>query len=277
MNAASRLLTVAFVAAYSCCAWSASGADLATVPTSKFVCPAEVRIVYPDIDAAPFINGSGAQVPDNPGMLIDWVKAAIANSPCRAKVSFFRLPTLRTIMEINVGRYDMMLAVATDNPMASKLRFPMQREEIAQNKAIARGALMLYALSNSAANWDGTTLNLPPPGTVGVTRGQAAQFVATQNGWRTDESPDAETNFRKLQLQRVAAVLEQKLVAADLIKGLPDQSVQMLAVPVKTISYYSPVTGDFYRRYPQFSEQFWLDVCNQSRKVLKDLPKCTDK
>jgi len=244
---------------------------------ASYPCPTEVRIVYPDIDATPFINGVGATVPENPGMLIDWVRTAIANSPCHIKLSLSRLPTLRTVMEINVGRYDVMLAVATDNPLAKKLRFPMQEDGIAQNKAIAKGALMLYALSQSTANWDGTTLNLPQPGTVGVVRGQVAQFVATQKGWDTDESPDAETNFRKLLLRRVAVVLEQKLVAADLIKKMPNQKVQMLTVPVKTTSYYSPVTTDFYQRYPQFSEQFWLDMCRESRKSLKDLPKCSDK
>jgi hypothetical protein len=244
---------------------------------ASYACPTEVRIVYPDTDAAPFINGRGAAIPPEPGLLVDWVKSALAKSPCQVKLSLYRLPTLRSVMEINVGRYDIMVAAATDNPLASKLRFPMQEEGISPNKMIARGALMLYVLPQSVATWDGTTLNLPPPATVGVIRGQAAQFVATQNGWHIDESPDAETNFRKLLLRRVAAVLEQKLVAADLIKALPDQSVQMLTVPVKTLNYYSPVTIDFYNRYPQFSEQFWMDVCEESHKVFKALPKCADK
>jgi ABC-type amino acid transport substrate-binding protein len=240
-------------------------------------CPTEVRVVYPDIDATPFINGRGVTIPQDPGLLIDWVKSAIAKSPCQVKLSLYRLPTVRTMMELNVGRYDILLAAATDNPLASKLRFPMQEDGMSPNRAVASGALMLYALPVSAAAWDGSTLNLPPPATVGVVRGQAAQFVAAQNGWRTDESPDAETNFRKLLLGRVAAVLEQRLVATDLVKTLPDQSVKMLAVPVKTLNYYSPVTTDFYSRYPQFSEQFWSDLCNESHKVLKGLPKCADK
>ena len=254
-------------------------AEQAQVANDKaaYACPAEVRVVYPDIDAAPFVNGHGADIPQNPGLLVDWVKSAIAKSPCQVKLSFFRLPTLRTVLEINIGRYDMMLAVATDNPLASKLRYPMQEDRISSNRMIGSGALMLYTLSQSTITWDGTTLNMPPPATVGVVRGQAAQFVATQNGWHTDESPDAETNFRKLLLHRVPAVLEQKLVATDLIKALPDQSVQMLTVPVKTLNYYSPVTVEFYHRYPQFSEQFWSDVCNESRKVLKGLPTCTEK
>lgn len=254
----------------------ASDAPVADEPV-HYACPAEVRAVYPDIDATPFINGRGAAIPQDPGMLIDWTRAAFAKSACQPKVKFYRLPVIRGALEINQGRYDILLVASIDNPLAGQLRFPQEGERISQFKMLGRGALMLYTLPDSAAVWDGVKLDLPAPGTVGVVRGQVAQFVAQRNGWQIDESPDIESNFRKLSVHRVSAVLEQQLIASDFIKNQPGEKAQALKVPVQTMDYYSPVTPVFYQRYPEFTEQFWLDMCNQSRNVWKNLPKCSAK
>lgn len=237
-------------------------------------CPEEVRIVYPDISAPPFMNGSGRKIPDDPGFVVNWAKAAMARSACHVKLIFDRVPVYRSILEINNGQYDILLVSATDNPLLTKLRYPMAGDNIDARKVIGKGALMLYTMPASSASWDGAKLTLPSPGTVGVVRGQVTGFLAKQNGWFIDESPDSTTNFRKLALGRVSAVLEQQLIASDIMKTVPNEHFQMLTVPVKTMSYYSPVTPVFYNKYPDFSEQFWLDMCEQSRTVLKDLPKC---
>jgi hypothetical protein len=248
---------------------------LAEVPCSAMgvECPDVVRVVYTDVAIPPYYNGQGADIPSDPGLAVEWVREAIAKSNCKPRVLFSRLPIPRLILAINDATQDIAAVLLYTPERAKTFQFPMRFGRLDDTLLLFHSNLSLYALSATQVVWDQRKV-LPADLVVGVVRGQIASFVAKEQGWSYDEAPDSATNFRKLLRGQIPLVLEQSFLADVERQKVPEGSFRELAPPVRSEAVYSATSQLFFKRYPEFTREYWHNICHEARTHFKDPTPC---
>lgn len=233
-------------------------------------CPARIRMAYMDAPVEPFFLGRG-KVGDPPGLFVEWALRALAATGCSSRIELSRQPVARLDRALAEGDLDIVLGVASTPERLLKQAFPGDQGK--RRLYVARAELALYTTQGSKLGWAGRPEDLKGY-KIGVARAQMPAKVAASQGWALDLAPDNASNFRKLETGHVQVVLETSIVADPYFQANPLPGLRKLAPAVTTLEYYAPTSRTFQRDYPTFTEQFWLQLCRQSRAVLHDLPAC---
>ncbi|HEY9102321.1 transporter substrate-binding domain-containing protein [Chitinimonas sp.] len=233
-------------------------------------CPARIRMAYMDAPAEPFFLGRGT-VGEPPGLFVDWALQALAATGCNSRVELARLPVARLDKALSEGDLDIVLGVASTSEREQTQAFPGRHGK--RLLYVARADIALYTALGDRLVWSGQTRELKGY-KVGVARAQMPANLAASQGWALELAPDNASNFRKLESGRVQVLLETSILADPYFQAHPLPGIRKLNPPLATLEYYAPASRSFQRDFPAFTEQFWLQLCRQSRTVLRELPAC---
>lgn len=246
---------------------------LLPIEASAIECPAVVRIAYHDGEVAPFFLGNGRSViPKDPGLAIAWNNNALHQSGCHPEMRLIRLPARRLDHDIFAGSLDIALGLAPSAERLKYVQFPLRDGRPDNRYAIGIARFFLYTPKPAAIRWS-EKKTLPLGTVVGVVMGQLPERMAMDRGWTIDTTHDMESNLHKLSLGRVNVVLAPETAVAAWLKT-NGNSIQKLEPPVETLEFYAPVSQAFLRRYPEFVQRYWRNICQQSRAYFTQLPEC---
>lgn len=237
-------------------------------------CPARLRIAFPDAAAEPFLRGQGDVFARPPGLLVDWVRAALRRLGCLDKAELLRLPSRRVRAMIETGQIDLVAGVGEGGPLAALLTLPPPagaRQEF--DLSLGHVDYALYALRGLVPAADGEPMPvLPPQARVGVTAGSRAEGLAREHGWPAEVAPSHESALQKLLAGRTPLLLVHSYYL--------DERLRQDASLARRIVRFGPVVERrrlhvgalpaFARREAGFVTRLWRELCRQSAAARAD-------
>lgn len=239
-------------------------------------CPERIRLAYTDVALAPYVLGDGDELPDPPGLFVTWARTALQRLGCKHVASEVRLPYNRIVASMETGDIDIRVTGGYRDEVAHIMVFPMSGSGTNRALAVAEAATALYVRKKSPlAEWDGKALRFTGRHpTIGAVRGHYTERLARARQWDVDAASSWEANLKKLMLGRVAAIVGPDLV----VQALPGyEQLERLEPPVAVDLYFAPVSRQFFARHPDFTMQFWMEICRESRASFRKLPACSAK
>ncbi len=231
-------------------------------------CPTEVRVGFPDFPVSPLLNGTTA-LEEIPGDLVVWTRNALAGGDCKPIVSIRRLPLNRLVAELRAKTVDVVPGVGPALLSTLPLAFPMRGTALDSSLIIVRDRLWIYVRDDdNDIRWDGTRLNVQNP-RIGISAGiMSTKIAADKQGWIIDVAKNPESNLTKLSSHRIDAIVESELWLQRYLNTTPSvrANIRKLEPPLVTVERYAPTTIDFYRKYPEYTQQFWHSMRQQSEK-----------
>lgn len=200
-----------------------------------------VRIGYMDQDRPPYWLGKGADVPEPPGLAVDYLRAAAAAvMPC--PVQFVRLPAHRLRIALQTGAID-YLPIEERADLPAEVVLPRDRSgALDRNRAIRTSIIVLVRAADQLPA-DTVTPRHFQGRVIGVPYGAPYADTLRDAGIKVDEGGrDLESNVGKLRLKRVDGVA--------LTVGAPGDMDQAVAA-----RYGSDIVR---LRVPLFSGNIWL-------------------
>lgn len=246
-------------------------AGAATVMAQPACPAAQLRIAFMDNAAAPFLLGSGERFAEPPGLLVDWLRAALRRLGCLERAQLLRMPTARLIRAIaeDGGQIDLYPGVAENAPFAAKLVLPPPASRPDGDLSVGEVRYSLYARRGEVPAWDGQTLVLGAGQAVGVARGSVAENLARRRGWPLEPAPNTEAALRKLLVGRSRAMLVyEPYLDPRIERGEPPVAgLVKLQPPVERTRFHVGASRDFYAAHPAFVQQLWLELCRQGNAL----------
>lgn len=221
-------------------------------------CPDQVRVTFPDLAVPPFINGKGLSFSDSPGVLVDWVREAVARTGCPATIHINRRPKMRAYVELDNGQVDILIPVARGSGgRSSHLVFPSDNCQNDQCMALRGLNFSLWVRKGDRSiQWNGKDLTGPARFRVGTAAGSVSQLIIVERGWLPEPARDSINSIEKLIAGRVAVIL----IADIVVHGIPEDRrllIEKLKPGLETVNFYSGASRNFYARYPVFMKKYW--------------------
>lgn len=232
-------------------------------------CPQRLRVAFPDTPAEPFLRGQGDEFETPPGLLVDWVQAALRRLGCLERAELLRLPARRVRSMIEAGQLDLVAGVGEGGPLAALLALPPPvgaRREF--DLSLGRVDYALYSrrglVALPAAGPEAPAL--PPQARVGVTAGSRAEALAQERGWPVEPAPSHESALQKLLAGRTPLLLVHSYYL--------DERLRQDAALARQVERFGPVVER--RRLHVgalpalasdaggFVHRLWRELCRQS-------------
>lgn len=246
---------------------------------AKEPCPDKIRVTFPDHEVTPLFSGQGIEFASSPGLLVDWVRAAVAGTGCPTQIELKRRPFKRGFQEIEYAETDILAVVAHNAEREKLLEFPYKNGVVDKRLAyfINRSSFWVRKGEN-VVHWNGKTLSGPAGFKLGVPRGTTFETQALKNGWEIDVGSNGPNVLEKLLVGRTPVVL-----LADITVHAMDDArealLERLNPSFEQSYYFNASSKAFHTRYPEFMGRYWLALCKVARadKTLPDqkqLPPC---
>lgn len=258
----------AYVITASLLLWCSSFA-----PALASDCPAQIRVAYTESSLPPYVLGEGTEFSTPPGLFVSWARTALERMGCRHVVKEVRLPYNRIVSSMAAGTIDMRVTGGYRAEVADIMVFPMAGDRPNRALAVAEADTALYVRKNAPlTEWDGKRLRFTGPNpTIGTVRGHYTEKMMLSKKWEIDSAPTWEANVKKLLAGRVAAIIGPDSVIEAFAEF---EQMKKLEPPVTVDLYFAPVSRQFYKKYPAFTQHFWLEICRESRPTFHKLPAC---
>lgn len=241
---------------------------------SPAACPERLRIAFPDAAAEPFLRGQGSDFASPPGLLPDWVRAALRQLGCLERAELMRLPARRVRAMLDAGQLDVVAGAGEGGAIAALLTLPPvegRRREFDYSLGAVEYAL--YARKDSGAVWDGQG---PPPlaggARLGVTAGSTAEVLAQQRGWPLEAAPNHESALQKLVAGRTPLVLVHSYYADERLRqdATLARQVVKLSPAVERRRLHVGAAPALAQAEPGFMLKLWRELCRQSAATKAD-------
>lgn len=232
------------------------------------ICPERLRIAFPDAPAEPFLRGQGDDFAKPPGLLVDWVRAALRQVGCLERAELLRLPTRRVRAMVESGQLDLVAGVGEGGPIAALLTLPPHigaRHEF--DYSLGQVDYALYARRGVVSGWDGQQLpTLTADARLGATSGTRAEALGQERGWPLELAPNHESALQKLLAGRTPLLLvhsyyldERLLKDAELAR-----QIVKLSPAVERRRLHVGALPAFARAESGFAMKLWRELCRQS-------------
>jgi hypothetical protein len=250
-------------------------AALITAAAQAGACPERLRIAFPDAPAEPFVRGQGDAFAQPPGLLVDWVRAALREMGCLQRAELMRLPSRRVRAMVESGQLDLVAGVGEGGPIAVLLTLPTPtgpRREF--DFSLGHIDYALYARRGLVASRGAgpDTPVLPASARVGVTAGSRAEMLAQERGWPAEPAPSHESALQKMLAGRTPLLLVHSYYL--------DQRLRQDAALAGQIERFGPVVERrrlhvgaqpaFARAESGFVTRLWRGLCRQSAAAKAD-------
>jgi ABC-type amino acid transport substrate-binding protein len=239
---------------------------LAQSPSRPAGCPERLRVAFPDSPAEPFLRGQGEAFAERPGVMVEWLRAALRQLGCPAELQ--RLPIRRVRVLLEAGQIDMVAGVAEGGPLGSLLNLPPREGAKREfDLSLGRVEYALYARRDQAVSWDGSQLQLPPGARVGVSQGSRSEALALERAWPLEAAPNYESSLQKLLAGRTAALLSLSQFLEERLQSDPALARQLhrLEPAVEARYLHIGATQALAQGQPAFTARLWRELCRQSQ------------
>lgn len=232
-------------------------------------CPARLRVAFPDASAEPLVRGQGEAFARPPGLLVDWVRAAVRDLGCEGVLELVRLPARRVRLMLEIGQIDLVAGVSANGPLGELLALPPPAGRFGEfDYSLGEVELALYARRGTLTSWDGQRLPALGEGArLGVVSGGRPEVLARERGWPAEAAPSQETALLKLQAGRTALLLGQAYFLDERLRTdarLARQIVK-LQPPVERLRLQVGAVPGFAHSHPAFMQRLWTGLCRQSQ------------
>lgn len=235
---------------------------------AQAACP-PVRIGYMDQDRPPYWLGKGSEVPDPPGVAVDYLRAAgTAAIPC--PLQFVRLPAHRLRLALQSGAID-YLPIEERAELPPDVVLPRDRTGAPdRNRAIhtsiivlVRGADQLPADTPTPRYFQGRV--------IGVPYGAPYADALREAGIKVDEGGrDLESNVGKLKLRRVDGVALTVGMAGDMDQAIAERygsEVVRLRVPLFSGNLWLATNPAYYAAHREQVEAVWTWMASHQNEL----------
>lgn len=232
--------------------------SLLGLPASAHGACAPMRVAYLDQDRPPYWLGDGEQVPEPPGVGVEFLRAAAAGLKC--PLVLVRLPVLRVASALQSGEID-FAPIEERSGYPSGYVFPrdkdgaLDRDRSIQTSAIVfvRAADHLPAELNPQRYFQGRLL--------GTTLGAAYGAALREAGFGIDDGArDLARNVDKLRLRRVDGVVLTLAQPGDMDAVLAARygdEVVRLRTPLASNRVWLATNPQYYRAHREQVEALW--------------------
>lgn len=220
---------------------------------------APVRIGYMDQDRPPYWLGKGADVPEPPGVAVDFLRAAAAATiPC--PVQFVRLPANRLRIALQTGAVD-FLPIEERAELPPEVVLPRDRNGAPdRNRAIRTNIIVLVRAADQLPA-DTVTPRYFQGRVMGVPYGAPYADALRDAGIKVDEGGrDLESNVGKLKLKRVDGVALTVGAAGDMDQSITERygnEVLRLRVPLFSGNIWLATNPGYYAAHREQVEALW--------------------
>lgn len=247
------------------CALAALGA---VVAAQAQTCPQRLRVAFPDTPAEPFLRGQGDEFEAPPGLLVDWVRAALRRLGCLERAELLRLPARRVRSMIESGQLDLVAGVGEGGPLAALLVLPPAGPRREFDLSLGQVDYALYSRRGLVARQEPgqEAPALPQQARVGVTAGSRAEALARERGWPVEPAPNHESALQKLLAGRTPLLLVHSYYL--------DERLRQDAALARQIERFGPVVERrrlhvgalpaFAGGAGGFVQRLWRELCRQS-------------
>ncbi len=217
----------------------------------------DLRLVYTDQDARPYLAGQGTGIPARPGIAVELVQRAV--SRLGGTLQLTRLPARRMMEEVKAGRQDGILGFRYSAERARDLVFPMRNGQPDAARHAARLAHSLYRRHGDAITWDGQRIGgLRAP--VAVSGTQLISEAMQAQGVEIIRIESSGQMFGMLALGRVDAVVVLDILGDRQMQEQGFGRIEKLLPPVLIEDFHVPVSRQFYAAHRDFTEQLWQAI-----------------
>lgn len=219
----------------------------------------EISLVYVDVEASPFQNGSGPRIGDPPGLAVEMVVSAVRQAGYSPRLR--RLPQMRMLRELEEGGIDGAFIFSYTPERGALYAYPMHNGEPDGALRVTRIRYSLYRLKGSEVDWDGqdfTGLTRP----IGVNTGWVMAGLLAQRGLPVDDSGHGHTaNFGKLRLKRIDAYAALEPAADNYLKLSGQQALfEKVGPPLQEKDYFLLFSKRFVKASPEVAWAIWRQV-----------------
>jgi polar amino acid transport system substrate-binding protein len=230
----------------------------------------QLRIVYSDVAAPPYLMGDGAAVPQAPGIAVELVAEAASRIGCA--VQWERLPNRRVQRVMEHGDADAMLMYSYSPERATYAVYPMKGGAPDSTYRLATLSYYIYTKSDSQLMWD-TERFTNLDGALGVNAGYSVGAELRKQNLPVEEARSTEQNLTKLQAGRIAAYVMQDMPADDAIESGGMQEIKKLPVPFSTKHYFLAFSRQQVQNVPSLSTALWEQIAKTPKSRLEALQK----
>lgn len=231
-------------------------------------CP-PVRIGYMDQDRPPYWLGKGSEVPDPPGVAVDYLRAAGAASiPC--PLQFVRLPAHRLRLALQSGAID-YLPIEERAELPPEVVVPRDRSgALDRNRAIHTSIIVLVRAADQLPA-DTVTPRYFQGRVIGVPYGAPYADALRDAGIKVDEGGrDLESNVGKLKLKRVDGVALTVGTAGDMDQAIAARygsEVVRLRVPLFSGNLWLATNPAYYAAHREQVEAVWTWMASHQNEL----------
>lgn len=238
-------------------------------PARAADCPQPLRIAFSDSPAEPFLRGQGERFTEPPGVLVDWVRAALRRLGCLEGATLQRWPARRIRALVEAGEIDLVAGAGEGGPVASLLALPTAGASQGDGDlSLGHVEYALYTRREPTAGAPEGQASAAsaPPARVGVTAGSRQEAIARERGWPTDPAPTHESTLQKLLAGRTPMVLMHSPYIHERLRVDPALAAQVVRFgpAVERRRLYVGARPALARRHPAFVRQLWRELCRQS-------------
>ncbi len=215
----------------------------------------EFRVAYEDVDS-PDHTGSTAEVPPNPGILVEMVAQLPGRVP-QLHVSFVRRPWVRCLAELEAGSVDAVFS-SSYKPERTRIGvYPMKDGKPDRRLRIDTKSYSLFKRKDNALDWDGGRFAQLDDGLVAV-RGYAVVDDLKALSVPVTEVNSVDSAFRMVLMGRVDGFAHLTEFGEHFLRTHPDFSpVVRHGPPIVTRDYYLMVSKQFHAQNGALVQDIW--------------------
>jgi len=220
-----------------------------------------LRIVYEETPNPPRHLGTGALVPEPPGITVDILR--LVAQRLDLDLQLLRAPWERGLFLIETGQADGLFHTSFKPERMAIGVFPMADGVADESRAIFFQNYSFYVRNGSDITWDGAALgNLARP--VGATAGYSIITDLEAMGLNVETERSSLINFRKLESNRIDAYAELQTMADAFlaVNGGPVERVIRLEPPIVEKAYYLMLSHPFHEAHPEIAEAIWDEIAS---------------
>lgn len=232
-------------------------------------CPQRLRIAFPDTPAEPFLRGQGEAFEATPGLLVDWVQAALRRMGCLERAELLRLPARRVRSMIESGQLDLVAGVGEGGPLGALLALPPPTGPRGEfDLSLGQVDYALYSRRGLVARQEPgqAAPALPLQARVGVMAGSRAETLARERGWPVEPAPSHESALQKLLAGRTPLLLVHSYYLDQRLRqdGAQASQIERFGPVVERRRLHVGAQPALASDAKEFVQQLWRELCRQS-------------
>ncbi|WP_135077511.1 transporter substrate-binding domain-containing protein [Terasakiella sp. SH-1] len=226
--------------------------------------PQELVFGYEDIENPPHYLGTGQTIQQGtPGLVVELLQHV--GKRLGTPVKFERMPWKRGLLNLQKNRLNGLFNASYKKKRTTFAQYPLRYDGGPDaSRALMVQRYMLYIKRGKQKfNWNGNVLDFHSPlKKVGIKTGYSIATDLQKLGATVEEATNSEKNISKLIVERLIAYADLENMVDHYLARNPEkaQQVEKVEPPLRTKPYYLIFSQEFYRRYPDFAENFWDEI-----------------